>query len=434
MFCYAFAKIFDLHFECIIPAKIYTTASVNTYKVACYDISQEKTILLKLPYDFDFKCIPYIRSMDTMVVYSVTAIVCLITAVVIQRIFFKELQRGASPKEINGIKWFGWAIFIWGIGALLNLIFEQGYGVASSSRLVIYAGVVVSLLNSLFILLSLPSIEHNKKRSLVVRLVERFSEREFIIVFGVILLMIAFVFIVTSYNNTEISNTLIWLIDIPISLVVAVALLNELQKAFANRDMKFMVIPVIGLFILIVIAVTHRIFPEEVIAGTFISEHWETIGAVTSISFKFLFILLFSILLYSWKFLSEKEQEETKSLSLAQENARLLKEREKLLLANESHIDTIKSMKGELSTLKASSKIELSERQKEVLGNLGAFGKTMSYGEMAEAMHISLDGFQAHIHQIKKMLNVSGTGGKERLIAFAKANDLLRYASIKNSS
>lgn len=369
--------------------------------------------------------------MGTTVVYAVTAIVCLITAVVIQRIFFKELQRGASPKEINGIKWFGWAIFIWGLGALLNLVFEQGLSINSSSRLFIYAGVVVSLLNSLFILLSLPSIEHNKQRSLVVRLVERFSEREFMIVFGGILLMIAFVFVATSYNNTDLSNTLIWLIDIPISLVVAVALLNELHKAFANRDMRFMVIPVMSLFVLIMIAVTHRIIPRGFVGEIMLAESWDTIGAVTSISFKFLFILLFSILLYSWKFLSEKEQEETKSQSLKIENDELHKATEQLLLANESHLDTIKSMKAELKTLRASSQIELSERQKEVLGNLGAFGKTMSYGEMAEAMHISLDGFQAHIHQIKKMLNVSGTGGKERLIAFAKANDLIIHASIK---
>ena len=223
-------------------------------------------------------------------------------------------------------------------------------------------------------------------------------------------------------------------IDIPISLVVAVALLNELQKAFANRDMRFMVIPVIALFMLIVITVTHRIIPRAFVNETAFASSWDAIGAVTSISFKFLFILLFSILLYSWKFLSEKEQEESRAASLSIDNSQLLKEKEQLSLANESHLDTIKSMKAELVALKASSKIELSERQKEVLGNLGTLGKTMSYGEMAEAMHISLDGFQAHVHQIKKMLNISGTGGKERLIAFAKANDLLMYTSIKKNS
>lgn len=300
-----------------------------------------------------------------------------------------------------------------------------------NERSMVYLGVVVSLLNSLFILLSLPSIEHTKQRSLVVRLVERFSEREFIIVFGGILLMIAFVFIVASYNNADISNTLIWLIDIPISLVVALALLNELQKAFANRDMRFMFIPVVALFALIVIAVTHRIIPQSIVATSVLIQDWEAIGAVTSISFKFLFILLFSILLYSWKFLSEKEQEEGRVKSLSAKNSMLLKEKEQLILANESHLDTIKTMKTEMEILKVSSRIELSDRQKEVLGNLGVFGKKMSYGEMAEAMHISLDGFQAHVHQIKKMLNVSGAGGKDRLIAFAKENNLLSHASIK---
>lgn len=255
--------------------------------------------------------------MLSTVTYSVTAIVCIITAVVIQRIFYKELQRGASVREINGIKWFGWAIFIWGIGALLQVIMANTLEINYNERSMVYLGVVVSLLNSLFILLSLPSIEHTKQRSLVVRLVERFSEREFIIVFGGILLMIAFVFIVASYNNADISNTLIWLIDIPISLVVALALLNELQKAFANRDMRFMFIPVVALFALIVIAVTHRIIPQSIVATSVLIQDWEAIGAVTSISFKFLFILLFSILLYSWKFLSEKEQEEGRVKSLS---------------------------------------------------------------------------------------------------------------------
>lgn len=367
-------------------------------------------------------------------VYAVTAIVCLITAVVIQRIFFKELQRGTSSKAIHGIKWFGWAIFIWGFGALFNLIAVAIYGIPATDRFVIYIGVLVSLLNSLFILLSLPSIEHTKKRSLVVRLVERFNEREFLIVFSGILIMIAFVFIVTSYNNTTISNNYIWLIDIPISLVVALALLNELNKAFANRRMRFMVLPVIVLFILIVIAVTHRIVPEEMLIDRIDQTLWESIGAVTSISFKFLFILLFSILLYSWKFLSEKEQQESLTEQLTTENNRLRTAQEQLQLANESHLDTIKTYKTELESLRAASEIQLSDRQKEVLANLGSYGDAMSYGEIATAMHISLDGLQAHIYQIKKMLNISGTGGKEQLIAFAKANDILKYTTIKPSS
>lgn len=100
-------------------------------------------------------------------VYAVTAIVCLITAVVIQRIFFKELERSASPKAVDGIKWFGWAIFIWGLGALLHLILVSIYGVLPTSRFIIYLGVVVSLLNSLCILLSLPSIEHAKRLFLI---------------------------------------------------------------------------------------------------------------------------------------------------------------------------------------------------------------------------------------------------------------------------
>jgi len=368
--------------------------------------------------------------MLTIIVHIVTAIVCLITAIVIQRIYYKELQRGASRKAVNGIKWFGLAIFIWGFGALINIVMISGFYIASTSRIIIYLGVVISLLNSLFILLSLPSIEHDKKRTLVVRLVERFTEKEFFIVFSVILIMIAFVFIVTSYNNTGISNTLIWLIDIPISFVVAMALFKELNKAFSNRKMRFMVLPVITLFLLIFIVITHRIIPQEAVIDFISYQLWDAIGVITAISFKFLFILLFTILLYSWKFLSEKEKQESLTESLEESNRVLQKEIHQLHIANESYLDTISFLKEELLSLRNISKIELSERQKEVLANLGSYGITMSYGEIAEAMHISLDGFQAHIHQIKKMLNISGTGGKERLIAFAKANDILKYTSI----
>ncbi len=74
--------------------------------------------------------------------------------------------------------------------------------------------------------------------------------------------------------------------------------------------------------------------------------------------------------------------------------------------------------------------VNLSERQKEVLGNLGVCGVQKSYTEIAEAMNISVDGFQTHIYQIKKVLNISGTGGKEQLIHYATANNLLRYATI----
>ena len=68
--------------------------------------------------------------------------------------------------------------------------------------------------------------------------------------------------------------------------------------------------------------------------------------------------------------------------------------------------------------------------QKEVLGNLGVCGTEKSYTEIAEAMNISVDGFQTHIYQIKKVLSISGSDGKEQLIQYAKDNNLLSYASI----
>ena len=68
------------------------------------------------------------------------------------------------------------------------------------------------------------------------------------------------------------------------------------------------------------------------------------------------------------------------------------------------------------------------------MGNLAVWGAQKSYTDIAEAMHISVDGFQAHVHQIKKVLKISGSDGKGQLIQYAKENDLLRYSTLKPHS
>ncbi len=372
--------------------------------------------------------------MFSTIEYTVTAIVCLISAVVIQRIFRKEKLRGADQKAVKGIKWFGLAIFVWGLGALANLIFVNGLQWSTTNKILIYFGVLVSLANSLFIILSLPSIEHQLKPGIVVRLVQRFSVQEFVGVYCGVLGMIAFVFIMSSYGNPRISNNFIWLIDIPISIVVAISLLFELNKAFVGRQMRFMYLPTFVLFVLIVIAVSHRMIPQDKVLQFIDQEFWSILGSITAISFKFLFILLFSILLYSWKFLSEKEQQQSLAQKLEIQNTKFKRTIEQLQIANESHLDTIKSLKKNVKELEKSSKIEFSERQKEVLGYLAHFGDYKSYTEIAQEMHISVDGFQTHIHQIKKMLNISGARGKEQLIIFARANNFLKYTSLKGDA
>ena len=359
-----------------------------------------------------------------LIEYNVTAIVCLISAVIIQRIFIKELRRGAIKEEIEGIKWFGLAIFVWGLGAFINVIGITLLGWEPSSKYLIYVGVIISLANSLFILLSLQSIEHNSKRALIVRIVQRFTTREFVVVYCGVLTMIAFVFIAASFSNSAISNNFIWLVDIPISVIVALSLLFELNKAFKSRHMQFMYLPTFTLFSLIIIAVLQRVIPQDRVISIVDQEFWSLMGAITAISFKFLFIFLFSILLYSWKFLSENEQQESKVKTLTAQNKNLHSKLEHLELASDSHLDTIKTLKKELSSLKETQKIVLSERQNEVLAYLAHYGTTKSYGEIAEIMNISVDGFQTHIYQVKKILNISGNAGKEQLIAYAVAQDL----------
>ena len=287
--------------------------------------------------------------------------------------------------------------------------------------------------------MSIPSIEHNKNRNLVIRIIEKFNHKEVFIIFGGILIMIASVFMVSFFSkpqeNTQ--NVAIWSIDIPISLLVAFALLQELNKAFSNRGMKFMYLPTFLLFLLIVIAVTHRIIPFEFAQEWMDIAIWNSIGTISSLSFKFLFIILFTILLYSWKLLAEKEEQQVAFVKLKARNTLLEDEIGTLEIANESHLRTIKNLKKDLAkekqkfkTLEKASVVELSARQKEVLGNLVFSGTTKSYTEIADAMNISVDGFQTHIYQIKKALNISGTDGKEQLINYGIANRLVEFATI----
>ncbi|WP_431164945.1 helix-turn-helix transcriptional regulator [Tenacibaculum halocynthiae] len=380
--------------------------------------------------------------MLTKVSFYITAIVCLITAFVIKRVYFKEKNKNTDTNSIQGIKWFALAIFSWGVGAFINIILTSVFNISTNHKIIISLGVFFSLVNSLFILMSIPSIEHYEKRSIVIRIIERFTNREVFIIFGGILGMIASVFLISFYsnNNENSSNNVIWLIDIPISLVVAFSLLQELNKAFKNRGMRFMYLPTIALFVLIIIAVTHRIIPETQIQHWIPLSTWNILGIVTALSFKFLFILLFTILLYSWKLLAEKEEQQSEFIKIKTIKETLEKDKETLLIANESHLDTIKHLKSEIDQqkkkykkLKKSSKVELSDRQKEVLANLGVCGTKKSYTEIAEAMNISVDGFQAHIYQIKKALNISGSDGKEQLISYAIDKNLLGFATISCS-
>ena len=176
----------------------------------------------------------------------ITAIVCLIAFFVIQRIYHKEkLKSLYTANSVEGIKWFALAILSWGVGATLNIVLTQVFNFPQTSSVVISIGVFFSLANSLFILLSIPSIQHKEKRNIVIRIIERFSNKEVFIIFGGILVMIASVFLISFFTRTNdnSSNNVIWLIDIPISLVVAFALLQELNKAFKNRGMRFMYLP-----------------------------------------------------------------------------------------------------------------------------------------------------------------------------------------------
>ena len=115
--------------------------------------------------------------MFVLVSNYITAIVCLVTAFVIQRIYVKEKNRSTDTKSVEGIQWFSLAIFSWGLGAFINILLISVIGIQSQHKIIVSLGVLFSLLNSVFILMSIPSIKHYEKRNLVIRIIERFSKQ-----------------------------------------------------------------------------------------------------------------------------------------------------------------------------------------------------------------------------------------------------------------
>ena len=72
--------------------------------------------------------------MLTKVSFYITAIVCLITAFVIKRVYFKEKNKNTDTNSIQGIKWFALAIFSWGAGAFINIILTSVFNISTKCR------------------------------------------------------------------------------------------------------------------------------------------------------------------------------------------------------------------------------------------------------------------------------------------------------------
>ena len=357
-----------------------------------------------------------------------TTILCISAAFILQRIYYVEKSRAVDKGRVLGIKWFSLSIFLWGLGALVSLLFMLLWPAENSWFLPVWS-LLISVLNSFFILLSLPYIEHDHQRNRIVLLVQNNGVRGSLSIFVGVFLMLGFVYTLSVLGTGgSFDSSLLWLMDLPLSFLVAIALLQELNKAFMSRQMPFMRFPALLLFVLILVGVTHRLIPETLIQSYVSASLWTLIGLVSAVCFKFLFILLFSILLYSWRLMAEKEEQgnQNRQYSLRIEGLEgsiaNLRNKERDWDRKREVMDSlIEEQRQRIVVLEKMTAVQLSGRQREVLEVLGLYGQDSSYTELAERLNISVDGFQAHIYQIKKILNIKGSDGKEQLIDYARS-------------
>ena len=101
----------------------------------------------------------------------ITMILCISAAFILQRIYYVEKNRAIDKDRVLGIKWFSLSIFVWGIGALVAFLFMLLWPGDNTWFLPVWS-LLISVLNSFFILLSLPYIEHDHQRNRIVLLVQ----------------------------------------------------------------------------------------------------------------------------------------------------------------------------------------------------------------------------------------------------------------------
>lgn len=236
-------------------------------------------------------------------------VICLLSSFVLLKIYVNERKIDAE-RNVRGIMWFGLATLAWAIGYTFEY-FYSSYLISNNcvdtcienDFMLISVKTSFSLLNSLFILLTLPSIEMEEKRNIIVELIEEKGEQ--VIIVGYLLLS----FVITSLilfmiMHLGANNIVLYITDFIISFFVAVILLVEVSKAFSARNMGFMKMHSIILFLLILVTIVLLILPitnPEVTKALW----YAVVYNFSSITFKVLLIFFFFILIYSSKVIQE---------------------------------------------------------------------------------------------------------------------------------
>ncbi len=282
-------------------------------------------------------------------------VICLLSSFVLLKIYVNE-RRIDAERNVRGIMWFGLATLAWAVGYLFEYCFSSYLAsmncvgsCVENNFILISAKTGFSLLNSLFILLTLPSIEMEEKRNIIVELIEEKGEQ--IIIGGYLLLS----FVITSlilFMIVELgaNNIVLYITDFIISFFVAVILLVEVSKAFSARNMSFMKMHSIILFLLILVTIVLLILPitnPEVTKAVW----YAVVYNFSSITFKVLLIFFFFILIYSSKVIQQPSISTEPRLKQMQMQLQGLKIENEYLLEQLSKNDILFQLKEDKQSL-----------------------------------------------------------------------------------
>lgn len=212
----------------------------------------------------------------------------------------KELNKG--KEKIEGIRYFGFALFTWAISGLLSIIVPSDYNL-----LKILLRSIFSSLNSGFILITIRSIDIDNIKDNAGKIYSYISNNKDISIVCLIFVSLTFASaLMLSSKFMQYENGYDWLRlnyfpDILLSVLTIGALYVVLDNAFDDRGMEKMRIVALATLIITLVAqilLLLPFFPEFAENGKYYI-HYTVIYNLFATTFKILLIALILILLYS---------------------------------------------------------------------------------------------------------------------------------------
>lgn len=226
-------------------------------------------------------------------------------------------QETLSGESIEGILWFSRALAVWCLSGIAGLV-AGAYGMPECA---ILFTSVFSTINSVFILLVIPSIDIEPDAPDLVKQIVALSKNKLGIIVGgfMVVAITALGFLLFRSQFAENERIWHWLYvpDILFSLFTVLALLLVFKAAFhdSRRQMSLMVWVVYLTIFLTMLSEIGQTVPAWGLPETFIKQDFPVYYNVAATLFKMLLIMLFTILLYSFEIKKAAEHRVAELLS-----------------------------------------------------------------------------------------------------------------------